>query len=152
METADARPGTTSAAAGGNALLDELLRLERAAMKRWGAGDPDGFLEINAQDVTYFDPWQSRRLDSHAELAALYDGLRGQVHIEEFEFVAPRVQAAGDLAVLTFQFVSKGSEGAMHWNTTEVYRREPDGAWRIVHSHWSLTEVGHRLGGAPDPK
>lgn len=33
----------------------------------------------------------------------------------------------------------------MQWNTTEVYRRSPDRGWRIVHSHWSLTDVGNRL-------
>jgi len=40
------------------ALLAELLALETAAVDRWGAGDPDGFLELSDDDVTYFDPWQ----------------------------------------------------------------------------------------------
>jgi ketosteroid isomerase-like protein len=25
------------------------------------------------------------------------------------------------------------------WNATEVYR-EADGAWRIIHTHWSFTQ------------
>jgi len=127
------------------ALLAELLALETAAMDRWGAGDPDGFLEINADDVTYFDPWQEQRVDSRAALALVYDGLRGQVHIDSYEFISPTVVASGDLAVLSFVFVSTDSEGSMSWNTTEVYRREADGQWRIAHSHWSLTDVGRRL-------
>src|SRR5665648_1218862 len=60
------------------ALLAELLALETAAVDRWGAGDPDGFLELSDDDVTYFDPWQEQRVDSRAALALVYDGLRGQ--------------------------------------------------------------------------
>ena len=52
----------------------------------------------------------------------------------------PRVQAIGNAAILTFQFVSFGSEGSVRWNCTEVYQRFVD-AWRIVHSHWSLAKV-----------
>src|SRR5665648_1095298 len=84
------------------ALLAELLALETAAMDRWGAGDLDGFLEINPDDVTYFDPGQEQRVDSRAALALVYDGLRGQVHIDSYEFISPTVVASGDLAVLSF--------------------------------------------------
>ena len=41
----------------------EIIALERAALDRWGAGDPSGYLEISAPDVTYFDPFLERRLD-----------------------------------------------------------------------------------------
>lgn len=128
-------------------LLAELLALETAAMERWAAGDPDGFLELSDDDVSYFDPWQPHRLDSRAELTRLYDGFRGQVHLGSYAFVEPAVVAAGDLAVLSFQFVSQGSEGARRWNTTEVYRHDPDRGWRIVHTHWSLTEAGPAVAG-----
>ena len=33
---------------------DEILMLERAALDRWGKGDPGGFLELYAADITYF--------------------------------------------------------------------------------------------------
>lgn len=146
MSTAPA-PETAGPAGARDALLAELLALETAAMDRWGAGDPDGFLELSDDDVSYFDPWQPERLDSRAALARVYDGLRGQVQIDAYEFVAPAVVAAGDLAVLSFQFVSTGSEGQMRWNTTEVYRRDPERGWRIVHTHWSLTEAGPAVAG-----
>lgn len=138
---------TTGTADSPDALLAELLALETAAMDRWGAGDPDGFLELSDDEVSYFDPWQPERLDSRAALARVYDGLRGQVQIDAYEFVTPAVVSAGDLAVLSFQFISRGSEGARRWNTTEVYRRDPDRGWRIVHTHWSLTEAGPAVAG-----
>jgi hypothetical protein len=45
----------------------------------------------------------------------------------------------GDVAVLTFQYASEGSEGAVRWNCTEVYHRN-DGRWEIVHTHWSFAK------------
>lgn len=116
-----------------------VLAMERAALDRWGKGDPDGFLEITDADVVYFDPFQVR-LTGIDQLRKMYDTARGKIKIDKYEIVDPVVMASGDIAVLTFNFVSHGSEGAaMRWNTTEVYRRR-NGQWRIIHTHWSLTQ------------
>ena len=114
-----------------------IIGMERAALERWGRGDPDGFLEISAEEVSYFDPFTARRLDGLAELRALYDQFRGKIHIDRFEMIEPRVQAARDIAVLTYRFDSYGSEGSMRWNATEVYRRCANG-WKIIHTHWAF--------------
>jgi ketosteroid isomerase-like protein len=116
-----------------------IIAMERAAMDRWGKGDPDGFLEISDNDVTYFDPLLPQRINGLGGLRKLYDGLRGKGHIDHYEFLDPKVEVSGDMAVLSFNFVSHGSEGSMRWNTTEVYRRR-NGQWRIIHTHWSLTQ------------
>jgi ketosteroid isomerase-like protein len=118
-------------------VAETILALERAALQRWGQGDPEGFLEISAPAVTYFDPFTDRRLDGIAALRALYGQLRGKIRIDHFEIVDPRVQVAGDGAVLTYRFKSYGGEGSMHWNTTEVYQRDESG-WKIIHTHWAL--------------
>jgi hypothetical protein len=115
------------------------VALERAALDRWGRGDPDGFLELSDPGVTYFDPFVERRLDGRAGLTELYNQLRGQIHIDEWQMVNPFVQRRGEIAVLTFQFVSRGGEGTMRWNTTEVYRETAAG-WRIIHTHWAFTQ------------
>jgi len=121
---------------------DAILALERAALDRWGKGDPGGYLKINAPDVTYFDPFVAARIDGIAALEAWYEPIRGKIRIDRDEIVAPRVQEIGDAAILTFQFVSHGSEGARRWNCTEVYRRTA-GEWKIVHSHWSFAGDGN---------
>ena len=36
---------------------EEILALERAALDRWGKGDPDGYIEIYSSEITYFDPF-----------------------------------------------------------------------------------------------
>ncbi len=45
-----------------------ILQMERLALGRWAQGDPEGFLEISAPNVTYFDPFVDKRLDGLAEL------------------------------------------------------------------------------------
>ena len=117
-----------------------IIDMERAALERWGKGDPSGFLEISADDVVYFDPFQARRLNGIGELRALYESIRGQVSIARFDLIDPRVQATGDMAVLTFNYVAEGTnEVTSRWNCTEVYRRQA-GTWRIIQTHWSFTQ------------
>lgn len=84
----------------------ELIALENAALERWGNGDPSGFLEICASDVVYFDPYQERRIDGLDALAQYYKTIWGMVSFDRFELLNPLVQVGGDLAVLTFNFVS----------------------------------------------
>ncbi|MGO9095549.1 MAG: nuclear transport factor 2 family protein [Bryobacteraceae bacterium] len=118
-----------------------ILALERSAMDRWGNGDLGGFLEISDPAVTYFDPFQERRVDGLEELTRYYESLRGQVHIDRYEFLDPKVQVCGELAVLTYDFESWNQGAPARWHSTEVYRRTERG-WRIMHSHWSLPRKG----------
>jgi uncharacterized protein (TIGR02246 family) len=126
-------------------LLRALLALEDRAMERWRRGDPWGFIELSAPDVTYFDPDLERRLDGREALADLYRQIEGKILYDGSTFANPRVQRHGKLAVLTFNYVSSrpgaGGAGAdkTYWNTTEVYARR-DEAWRIVHTHWSYVK------------
>jgi ketosteroid isomerase-like protein len=116
----------------------EVFALEQAAMARWCNGDPDGFLEICAGDVTYFDPFVARRIDGLAALRAYYETLRGKVFASRYEFLDVHVQEAGDIAILTYCFHSwGGTEAAMRWNCTEVFRRAGE-SWQIVQTHWSF--------------
>lgn len=114
-----------------------VISLERVALERWADGDPGAFLDLSDPEVSYFDPFAARRLDGLAALRSLYEQLRGRIHIDRFEMIAPRVQIAGDVAVLTYRFDSYGSDGVVRWNTTEVYRKNPDG-WKIIHTHWAF--------------
>lgn len=119
-----------------------LIGLEEAALRRWCAGDPSGFLELCAGDVVYFDPFLDRRIDGLAGLSEYYESLRGRIRAERFELIHPRVQLVGDAAVLTFHFAAYGSGGGeSRWNCTEVFRRSGE-AWRLIQTHWSFTHPG----------
>jgi len=73
-------------------------------------------------------------------IQAWLEQVRGKIKIDHDEIIEPLVQVIGDAAVLSFQFMSHGSEGAMHWNCSEVYQHL-DGAWKIIHTHWSFTKT-----------
>jgi ketosteroid isomerase-like protein len=130
-----------------DALLRELLTLENAAMERWRRGDPWGFWELSAPAVSYFDPETDGRLDGADGLRQLYASVEGKIHYDVSEYIAPRVQALGDVAVLSYQYRSaeKLDDGSVssgtRWNTTEVFARI-DGRWRIIHTHWSYARAG----------
>ncbi len=78
-------------------LTNTILALERAALDRWGKGDPSGYLEICDPDVVYLDPFQGRALEGIEALTRLYEGLRGQIRIDRDEILDPTVQAFGDV-------------------------------------------------------
>jgi len=121
---------------------NSIVAMERAALDRWGAGDPRGYLEIMAPEVTYFDPVQPRRVDGLRAMTDLLVPFTGKIKVDRYDMVRPVVQHHGDAAILTFNLVSyrrqaDGTEHAIaHWNSTETYARV-DASWRIVHSHWS---------------
>lgn len=114
-----------------------VLGLERAALDRWGKGDPGGYLEITASNVTYFDPFVEHRIDGIAGLRRWYEQIWGKIRIDRDEIIDPHVEVIGDVTILTLHFTSHGSEGEKRWNCTEVYSRSGTD-WKIVHSHWSL--------------
>ena len=116
-----------------------IVAMERAALDRWGQGDPSGFLEISAPDVVYFDPYLEKRIDGLEALTQYYEKIRGQVHIDHYELINPLVQVCDDMAVLTFNYVSYTGESHDRWNCTEVYRRNGD-RWQIIQTHWSYTQ------------
>jgi ketosteroid isomerase-like protein len=127
------------AAAAANQQSDAVISLERAALDRWGKGDPNGFLETYAPEITYFDPAQPSRIDG---IAAMRDYLRpitGKIKVDYYEMLRPKVQRHGDVAVLTYNLRSHGRRPdgeavVTRWNSTAVYART-GGRWRMVHSH-----------------
>ena len=120
----------------------DVVAMERAALDRWGKGDPQGYLEIMATELTYFDPMQEERVDGIEALKKILAPITGKIVVSRFDMIDPKVQRHGDSALLTFNLVSyvtlpDGTERAIaRWNSSELYGRV-DGTWRIVHSHWS---------------
>ncbi len=127
----------------------ELIALESAAMERWRKGDPWGFAEISAPELTYFDTGTPKRLDGLEALKAEYAKREGKIHYDVMEFIDPKVQVHGDSAVLVYRFFSTRIDpdgsiaGRTPWNCTEVFNKR-DGKWYIVHTHWSFIN-GERI-------
>lgn len=130
-------------------VAEQIIALERSALDRWIRADPDGYLSLYASDATYFDPFREKRVDGLAELTALSAAMRGVTlpfTEPRYDMINPVVRVEGNIAVLTFNLVNYGKPTGSaeetvlaRWNATEVYR-EADGAWQIIHTHWSFTQ------------
>lgn len=127
----------------------ELMALEAAAMERWRKGDPWGFTDISAPEVTYFDTGTPQRINGLEALKAEYAQREGKIFYDVMDFIDPQVQVCGNLAVLVYRFLSTrlNRDGSVAsrtpWNCTEVFERI-DGQWKIIHTHWSLIK-GERV-------
>ena len=123
---------------------ENIIALERSALDRWGNRDPKGYLELYAPEVTYFDPSWEKRVDGLETMTQLLNPITGKVKIDRTEMLNPKVQHYGDIATLSYNLVNyikqpDGTERVLNkWNNTEVFRKI-DGAWKIIHSHWSFT-------------
>jgi ketosteroid isomerase-like protein len=123
----------------------DIIDLERAALDRWGNGDPGGFLDLYGPDISYFDPITAARIDGHAAMADYYRPWAGKIRVSRYEMLNPKVVLTGDMALLTYNLVNyfidtDGSEAVgSRWNSTVVFQRQ-GGAWKSIHSHWSFTE------------
>jgi ketosteroid isomerase-like protein len=123
---------------------DQIIMLERRALDRWGKGDPSGFLELYADDITYFDPVTATRIDGHQAMVNYYRPWVGKIQIARYELLNPLVVVEGIMALLTYNLVNyfQDAEGVESvgscWNSTVVYRHH-NGKWMSIHSHWSFT-------------
>jgi len=121
-------------------MKDIIFSMEQAAMERWRQGDPMGWAEISADEVSYIDPARTAPIIGRGNYHAFLKGLEGQIHYGHSEFIDPQIEIVGDAAVLSYNYRSRPDATSPHqtlWNTSEVYFRQ-GGQWCIVHTHWSL--------------
>ena len=138
-----------AAAPAGVSLADDfrpetVIELERAALDRWGKGDPSGYLEIYAPGITYFDPGQERRVDGIEAMTALLAPLKGLIKLDRYEMISPDVYRNGDVAILSYNLVTNGrfADGpatSTRWSVTAAYALL-GGQWKIVHHHYSIAK------------
>lgn len=119
-------------------ISETIIALEKGALEKWNQGDPSGYLELSADNVTYFDPSIEQRLDGLDNLRKYYEPIKGQINVSRYEMLNPKVAATNNMAVLTFNLHSYKADKVFKWNCTEVYRLEPSGQWKIVQTHWSF--------------
>ena len=130
-------PATADSATNAN---QEILQLERTTMEGWLAGNPDPVLALLDSEVTYFHAPLAKRLDGLAAVKAFFEPYRGRPLFDSYEIADPTVQISGDVAVLTYQLITKNGPATSRWNSTEVYQHKKEG-WRIIHSHWSQVKA-----------
>ena len=119
-----------------------IIAMERANLDRWGKGDPQGYLDAYAKEVTYFDPALEKRNQGLDAMRKYYAPIIGKVSVDHYDMIDPLVQRHGDVAVLSYNLISYGKTARKadlvlaRWNSTKVYA-QIEGRWKIVHDHWS---------------
>src|SRR5512145_2641700 len=71
-----------------DALLEELVSLERSALDRWVTLDPQGYLGLYTDQVTYFDPTTEKRLNGLEAMKTRF----GPMKDLKLPFTSPRYE------------------------------------------------------------
>jgi hypothetical protein len=114
----------------------EILALERKALDGLQTGNLDPYLALLDPDISYYHVMTPERVDGVAAVKALIEPYRGRSLYDRYEMLQPRVQVAGDTAVLTYTLVQYLNGAATRYHGTQVYQRKAAG-WKVVHTHWS---------------
>lgn len=130
-------------------LEQDLIERERAVLDRWIAADTVAYARRSDPDVVYFDTYAPARIDGVEALTSHLDGIatnirgllraRGKTRLDRHEMLRPRVQAFGEVALLTFDWVVYIDADSQRWRATVLFRRHGDD-WRMVHAHWSAVQ------------
>ncbi len=123
------------------ALAQHIISLEKGALDKWFNGDTSGYSNLwSHHDFSYFDAVIKERIDSHEEIEKVLETIEGKLFADSYDFCNPRVQFSDDMSmgVLTFQLYAKTTLIDMAYNCIEVYHKEADGTWHVVHSTWSF--------------
>ena len=64
-------------------ISETIIALEKGALEKWNQGDPSGYLDLSADDVTYFDPSIEQRLDGLDNLKKYYELCSGKRPADE---------------------------------------------------------------------
>ena len=120
-------------------LAQHIIGLEKAALDKWFKGDTSGYEQLwSKRSFTYFDAVVEKRVDDHATIAEFLKTIDGKLFADSYDFRNPRVQIGKDMAVLTYQLFAKTTLIDMEYNCIEVYQKEEDGQWCVIHSTWSF--------------
>ena len=123
--------------------MNELLDAYAAAVR---AKDVEAFLALYADDVRTFDLWQEWTYDGKDALRRTVSEWFGSLPDDEVvavSFDEVRTQTGSDVGAISAftTFAAVSSDGtelrSMNNRLTWILRREPDGAWKIVHEHTS---------------
>ena len=77
-------------------------------------------------------------MDDHATISEFLKTIEGKLFADSYDFRSPCVQIGQDMAVLTYQLFAKTTLIDMEYNCIEVYQKEEDSRWRVIHSTWSF--------------
>ena len=121
---------------------EEVIALTRAQWAAEVAEDPEASAAILADDYTEFNSNYPTRIDGKAFNTRLYEAMaEGGGKMLVGEMANAKVQAYGDVAILTYNFIgvtsdAEGETSPMLAKSTRVYVKQ-GGSWMLVHANFA---------------
>ncbi len=126
--------------------IETLIDFEQQIQWRWSCGDPNGYIDALAEDVTYVDPLAKQFLYGREAVSAHFkrimpEGPTGIVR-QEYHNETARVMNENEVLLVfgftTFKADERGNEKLfLSWNISLIFRKT-DGRWLLTHGHLSL--------------
>jgi ketosteroid isomerase-like protein len=112
------------------------------ANERWASGDPMGFVDCAAEDITWMDDLMAPvPIKGKEALTAYLEGFKEQIPPHKKELLNMEFQNYGDIVIITYHYQGYFDEVAADpWKVTSVYRYE-EGDWLSVHENWTVVET-----------
>jgi ketosteroid isomerase-like protein len=124
------------------AIADQIIARERAAIEAWQRKDKAFYAEYMADDSTYFGAMNPYlEVDPKVNFLPKFEQYAEQFKMIDYQMYNPRVQVYGDTAILTYNNAAMVSVGGQTMNytgkITAVYVKQGN-TWRVVHGHESM--------------
>ncbi|MFI6699552.1 YybH family protein [Streptomyces sp. NPDC050509] len=123
---------------------ETLVEFEKSIQWRWSSGDPTGYMDALAEDVTYVDPLAEYVLVGREAVREHFKRIYADAGITRQEYlneVARPLSKDEVLLVFTFNTYQQDETGEeklfLSWNMSLIFRRT-DGEWLMSHGHLSL--------------
>lgn len=117
----------------------KIVALFGSVMDDYYRGNPFAFVKIYKQDnFTYIDSGTFKRRNSVEEMAEFFKLIDGKVIAEkDYRIEDVAVQFTDDVAVLSLLMFVRALDFDFEWNVTEVFQKNKNGDYQIIHSHYS---------------
>jgi uncharacterized protein (TIGR02246 family) len=131
--------------------VEALKEFEKEIQWRWSSGDPTGYMDALAEDVTYFDPLTEYvvvgREAVRAHFKRIHTGPAGITRQEYSNEIARALSDSEVLLVFNFTTYRQDDNGEeqefLTWNMSLIFRKT-HGEWLLTHGHLSLRDAWDR--------
>jgi len=120
---------------------DAVWKKIEMANDRWAEGDPMGFVDVAADDITWMDDLGAATPVVGKEAVTAYlESFKGQVPPHQHELSDNLFQNYGDIVIVTYRYRGTFENVPQDpWKVTSVYRYA-DGDWLSVHENWTVVK------------
>ncbi|MFJ8141239.1 YybH family protein [Streptomyces sp. NPDC096013] len=127
--------------------IQTLVDFEQQIQWRWTDGDPTGYMDALAEDVTYVDPLAEHFLVGREAVLAHFKRIHSGGRSSRQEYKNEIARPLSDTEVLlvfnftTFRPDDTGEEQEfLAWNMSLIFRKT-DSQWQLTHGHLSLRDA-----------